>query len=104
MLPVVQLERKRHVPPEPQDLVQHWTLLGSFGQNPGRDVPPPEEQVVVAKQTPGSPFAVQGPLTAAWAERLRAITTREEVKPFIGGLLEQIELKNRCRYEPLFIP
>lgn len=57
-------EVKRHVPPLPHALVQHWTFVGSLGQNPACDVPPPEEQSLVAMQTPGVLPAVQAPFRA----------------------------------------
>jgi len=57
------------VPPEvPQTgFVQHWTFLGSLGQNPGVDVPPLEAQEEVVAQMPGVPLAMaQGPFRAAY--------------------------------------
>ena len=67
---------KRQVPPDPHDLVQHWTSAGSLGQNPGREVPPPLEHVPVAMQTPGRPLAVHGPFKAAYAVRDRDMVAR----------------------------
>lgn len=64
VLPVVHEEVKRHVPPVPHVLVQHRTSSGSLGQNPVCEVPPPEEQLVVVMQTPGTPLAVQAPFRA----------------------------------------
>lgn len=47
-------------------MVQHCTFAGSFGQNPGVDVPPLAPQDAVVTQTPGVPLAIeQGPFNAA---------------------------------------
>lgn len=42
--------------------------VGSLGQKPGWEVPPPEEQLLVEMQVPGAPFAVQAPFRAPKTE------------------------------------
>ena len=66
-MPVVQVLENLQTPPDPQVFVQHWTFVGSFGQNPGWDVPPEDEQELVVMQIPGALPAVQGPFNAASA-------------------------------------
>jgi hypothetical protein len=64
----LQVLENRQIPPDPQAFVQHWTSVGSLGQNPGMDVPPEDEQELVVRQTPGVLPAVQGSSTAACAD------------------------------------
>jgi hypothetical protein len=68
------------VPPAvPQTgLVQHWTFTGSWGQNPGVDVPPLAPQEAVVTQTPGVPLAMEhAPFSAACAVVARKRTRAE---------------------------
>ncbi len=66
VFPVVHGEVKRQFPPAPQDvLMQHLTSAGSLGHSPENDWPPPPLHEEVEMQTPGVPFAVQGPFTAS---------------------------------------
>lgn len=63
-----------------EDLVQHFTSAGSFGQKPAVDVPPPPLQSAVLRQTPEAPFTEQGPLRAARVDAVKAKRARVEVK------------------------
>jgi hypothetical protein len=59
-------------PPAPHDvLVQHLMSVGSFGQCPTWEVPPPLLHEAVARQTPGVPLTLQGPFTAAFTKEAR---------------------------------
>jgi len=67
------------LPPLPHaPLVQQRMSDGSSGQKPAVDTPPAEAQFAVETHTPGVPFTLQRPLTAAWAvaERRREVTAR----------------------------
>lgn len=68
VLPLAHWLVQRQLPPVLHEvLVQHLILLGSLGQKPEADVPPPELQIEVSMQTPGVPLTEQTPFTAAWA-------------------------------------
>ena len=56
-------------------LMQQRMLGGSSRQKPPLDVPPATAQFPVETHTPGLPFTLQRPLTAAWAaaERRREV-------------------------------
>ena len=67
------------LPPLPHVVfVQQRMLAGSLGQKPTADWPPAEAQFAVETHTPGAPFTLQRPLTAAWAipKRRRKVIAR----------------------------
>jgi len=67
------------LPPLPHVVfVQQRMSVGSLGQKPTADWPPAEAQFAVETHTPGVPFTLQRPLTAAWAipERRREVIAR----------------------------
>lgn len=74
------MERQSPVPPLPLHfLVQHRTLSGSSGQKPGVEVPPPELQEEVERQTPEAPLSnLQAPLRAARVVGVRVVRRRRE--------------------------